>query len=162
MSNDLNTLLFKRISPIKKLDLIENSTSAELKTITIDTIKRIIKEIGYRYPGTRDWTLNIPNEFQVSNSWNSWINKLSLMNGKLYVMLYLQYSNTDCDIPESYDTFFSKGDYRGSHTWEDRHGNPQTSYFTYSESDKLRCLRWLCVFYLKKRYKERFEKSDAT
>ena len=146
---------------MKKLSLVENLTLVELKTITTDTIKRIIKTIGYRYPGKRDWVLNIPTEYQVSNNWNSWVTKLSLMNGKLYVMLYLQYSNTDTVIPESYDKFFYKGDYRGSFTWEDRQGNPQTSYFTYSESDKLRCLRWLLEFYLKKKYKAKFERKES-
>ena len=158
---DPNQFLFKRISPMKKLSLVETLMPVEMKSITKETIIRIIKEIGYRYPGTRDWTLNIPTEFQVSNNWNSWITRFALMNGKLYVRLYLQYSNTDTEIPESYDKFFSKGDYRGSYTWEDRYGNPQTSYFTFSEGDKLRCLRWFLELYLKRKYKAKFEKKEV-
>ena len=158
---NINQILFSRISPFKKLEMVDSLLPGELRAITQDTITKIIKEIGYRYPGTRDWVLNIPSEFQVSNSWNSWITRLALMNGKLYVRLYLQYGSTDTEIPESYGKFFSKGDYRGSYSWEDRYRNPQTSYFTYSESDKLRCLRWLLVLYLKKRYKEKFDKSEA-
>ena len=83
------------------------------------------------------------------------------MNGRLYVRLYLQYGLTDTEIPESYDKFFSKGDYRGSYTCEDRYGNPQTSYFTFSEGDKLRCLRWLLELYLKRKYKAKFEKKEV-
>ena len=158
---DPNQFLFKRISPLKKLSLVETLMPVELKSITKETIIRIIKEIGYRYPGTRDWVLNIPSENQVSNNWNSWITRFALMNGKLYVRLYLQYFNTDTEIPESYDKFFSKGDYRGSYTWDDRYSTPQTSYFTFSEGDKLRSLRLLLELYLKRKYKATFEKQEV-
>ena len=157
----INNILFSRVSPEKRLAFIETMTPSDLKAITPETVKRIIKAIGKRYVGSRDWTLNIPNQYMVGNNWNSWVTRLGIMNGKLYVMVYLQYGSTDTEIPESYDKFFAKGDYRGSYQWNDRYGNPQTCYFTYSESDKMRCLRWLLVLYLKIRYKDKFDKSEA-
>lgn len=43
---DVNTVLFKRTSPVKKIEIIDNLTHEELSRVSEETILRIAKEIG--------------------------------------------------------------------------------------------------------------------
>ena len=51
---DVNTELFKRISP-EKIEIIKNLTQAELSGVSKATVLRIVKEAGRRNPGTRNY-----------------------------------------------------------------------------------------------------------
>lgn len=83
---------------------------------------------------------------------NSTFNAVELIKGKLYVSLYVQYSNTDTDTDATFNEFFSRGDYRGHICYEDRYGNPHTDYYTYTQSDKARALRSLLLTYVQRKY----------
>ena len=43
---DINVELFKKQSAKKKLEIVENLTTEELLMTSVDTVKRILKEVG--------------------------------------------------------------------------------------------------------------------
>ncbi len=155
---NINIELFRRYKPDKKVQIIMELTEDELLAITPATVTRIIKEAGTRlYKSSRNKRLWIPDQFRTGNHWNSSFNGIELIKGKLYVSLYVQYSNTDTDTDATYNEFFSRGDYRGHICYEDRYGNPHTDYYTYSPSDKARALRSLLLTYVQRKYRHYYE-----
>ena len=161
MDNKIDNILFSRIAPVKKLDSIDSLSSTELLAISPETIKRIVKEVGRKIGRTRCKELYISKTLITGNEWNSEFEGIGCNNGKLYVILYVQYGNTDTTTCESFDKFFCKGKYVGSIEHTDRYGSPQTAHFIYDESDKARCMRRLLMQYLYLRYKDKFVKSEA-
>ena len=101
----------------------------------------------------------IPDRFRTGNHWNSTFTGVELIKGKLYVSLYVQYSNTDTDTDATYSEFFSSGDYRGAIRYEDRYGNPHTDYYTYTQSDKARALRSMLLTYVQRKYNKNHGKD---
>jgi len=159
---NINIELFRRYKPDKKVQIIMELTEDELLAITPATVTRIIKEAGTRlYKSSRNKRLWIPDQFRTGNHWNSSFNGIELIKGKLYVSLYVQYSNTDTDTDATYNEFFSRGDYRGHICYEDRYGNPHTDYYTYTPSDKARALRSLLLTYVQRKYKSYYDKKKA-
>ena len=152
---DINKIIFSRTAPKKKVEIIDNLTIQELLSITPATLTRIVKETGNKRGNTRTKELYLSAVFQTGNDWNSLFDGIGYSNGKLYVMLYCQFSNTDRSICDTYDRFFKRGEYRGSIEWQDRYGNPQTSYFVYDESKKARCVRRLLLEYITRKYKDK-------
>ena len=45
---NVNIELFKRTTPVKKIEIIENLTQTELGRVTEETILKIVKETGRR------------------------------------------------------------------------------------------------------------------
>ena len=158
---NINIELFKRYKPDKKVQIIMELTDDELLNVTPATITRIIKEAGTRLYRSRDKRLWIPDQLRTGNHWNSTFNGIELIKGKLYVSLYVQYSNTDTDRSETFSEFFSRGDYRGAIRYDDKYGNPHTDYYTYSPSDKARALRSLLLTYVQRKYKSYYDKKKA-
>ena len=155
---NINIELFRRYKPDKKVQIIMELTEDELLAITPATVTRIIKEAGTRlYKSSRNKRLWIPDQFRTGNHWNSSFNGIELIKGKLYVSLYVQYSNTDTDTDATYNEFFSRGDYRGHICYEDRFCNPHTDYYTYTPSDKARALRSLLLTYVQRKYRNFYE-----
>ena len=154
---NINIELFKRYKPDNKIKIINELTEDELLAINPATVTRIIKEAGTRLYKSRDKRLWIPDRFRSGNHWNSTFNGVELVKGKLYVSLYVQYSNTDTDTDATYSEFFSRGDYRGAIQYEDRFGNPHTDYYTYSPGDKARALRSLLLTYVQRKYRHYYE-----
>ncbi len=152
---DINKILFSRIAPKKKVEIIENLTPKELLSVNPDTIKRMVKETGSNYYKSRDKRLRLSSELRTGNNWNSDFEGISVIKNRLYVDLYLQYSNTDTNTSEAYEKFFCKGEYRGSVIRGDEYGNDRHYYYTYDESDKARCMRRLLLQYLYLRYKDK-------
>ena len=112
---------------------------------------RIVKEVGTNFYKSRDKRVYITE--RTGNHWNSTFTGVELIKGRLYVNLYVQYSNTDTETSETYSEFFTRGDYRGAICYEDRYGNPQTEYYTYSTGDKARAIRSLLLEYVQRKYK---------
>lgn len=150
---NINTEIFKRYAPGKKLRIIMELTNQELMAITPETVTRIVKEVGDNVYKSRNKRLYISARFRTGNNWDSTFTGVELIRGKLYVILYIQYSNTDTDAIETYNKFLTAGNYRGTVTYEDRYGNPQTDYYTYSERDKARAIRSLLLEYVQRKYK---------
>lgn len=152
---NVNTELFKRTSPVRKIEIIKNLTQEELSIVSETTILRIVKETGRRIRGTRDYEFYINPDRKKGNKWNSVVEGLWLYKGKLSVMVYVQFDNTDTSMLVPFNDFFKKGDFRGTIKRDDRYGNPQTHYYVYDEKDKTEVLRSFCLEYINTKYKSK-------
>lgn len=114
MATNINVELFKRYAPKKKLEIIEKLNPNELMNVSTATIERIVKEAGTNMYKSRNKRLYISRDRQRGNSWNSTIEAVELIRGKLYLDVYLQYSNTDCNTSELVTDFIRRGDFTGS------------------------------------------------
>lgn len=150
---DINKELFKRYRPQKKLEIIESLSAKELMNVTEPTIIRIMKEVGNNhYQSKRNKALSVNSERRRGNCWNSTFEGVNFYKGKLYVDLYLQYENTDTNLSEEWRYFFRPGDYQGHYQTDDWMGNPQTYYFTYTEIQKVRCIKSILQEYVYRKY----------
>ena len=152
---DINIELFKRTSPVRKIEIVNNLTQVELSSISKETILRIVKETGRRNSGTRNYELYIAHERRCGNNWNSEVEGILLYKEKASVMVYVQFDNTDTSLLIPFNDFFKKGEFRGTVKRDDRYGNPQTYYYVYNEKDKAEVIRSICLEYVNTKYKER-------
>lgn len=157
---NINTELFRRTAPKKKLEMIKALSDNELLNITTTTIARIIKEAGTGKKGSPNKELRLSRENQTGNDWNSDIESWYIWKKKVYICFYIQYENTDTSSDDTYSNFISRGEYQGQLHREDRYGNPRTYYFKYDESDKTKAIRALLKEYVQTKYHDKL-KEDA-
>lgn len=158
---NINELIFSRTQPQKKIDIINALTKDELLSTSEATVKRIVKDAGRRMWKSRDKELRISQERRAGNAWNSSIDGVELIKGKLYLSVYLQYENTDTSTSEEYDDFFRQGNYRGEVRRLDRHGNGRTYYFLYNPSDKASVMKSILLEYVYTKYANKLTKQAA-
>lgn len=145
--------------PKKKIEIIKNLTSSELLATTPATMERIIKEAGrYQYKSV-DKRLFISRDRQEGNSWNSMVEAVELMKGKLYLDIYFQTDSTDGNITEQYNSFFNRGEYRGKVILTNRYGDQEPYYFIYSEKDKMMVLKSILLEYVYTRYSSNLQED---
>ena len=157
MATNINQIIFTRTQPKKKAEIIENLTEAELMATTGATVTRIVKEVGSTIYKTRDKRLYIDYDRRKGNNWNSTVEGLDLIKGRLFLDFYIQYENTDTNTSEEYDIFFRRGNYRGEIRRLDRYGNGRTYYFCYDESDKARVMRSILLEYVYSKYNDKLK-----
>lgn len=159
---NINVELFKRYAPKKKLEIIERLTPVELMNVTTVTVTRIVKEAGENmWKSHRNKTLRISRDRRRGNSWNSTIEAVDLIKGKLYLDVYCQFDSTDTNTSEPVESFLKYGDCRIQITRDDRYGNPQTHYFTYDEGDKQRVIRSILEEYVYTKYADKLQEVQA-
>ena len=158
---NINELIFSRTQPQKKIDIINALSEDELLSTSEATIKRIVKDAGRRMWKTRDKELRISHERRAGNAWNSLIEAVELIKGRLYLEVYLQYENTDTSTSEEYDDFFRNGNYRGEVRRLDRYGNGRTYYFLYNLSDKASVMKSILLEYVYTKYADKLSKQAA-
>lgn len=156
---NVNTELFKRISSVKKIEIVKNLEQDELSGVSKETILRIVKETGRRRKGTRDYEFYINPDWRKGNNWNSEVEGIWLYKGKLSVMVYVQFDDTDTSLIVPFNDFFKKEDFRGTIKRDDRYGNPQTHYYVYNEKDKAEVLRSFCLEYINTKYKSKLSNN---
>ena len=154
---NINEFIFTRTQPKKKLESIVNLSNDELLGVTEATVKKIIQEVGRRRYKSRDKELYIDYDRRVGNNWNSTVESVDLVKGKLYVNFYIQYENTDTNTSDDYDNFFKRSNYRGEIQRSDRYGNGRTYYFCYDESDKARVMRSILMEYVYSKYNDKLK-----
>ena len=163
---NLNQEIFTRKGAEKKTAIINAATEDDLMRVSKDTIIRIIKEVGSKvYMGmgkysSRDKSLYIPNDRWASNRWNAWVKGIDYRKGKLFVNIYVQYSNTDTDRDEHYDTFFGIGQYNGHLTYTDMYDNPHTAYYTFSRSHKANAIKAILLTYVERKEALKAKKKE--
>ena len=158
---NINELIFSRTQPQKKIDIINALSEDELLSTSEATIKRIVKDAGRRMWKTRDKELRISHERRAGNAWNSLIEAVELIKGRLYLEVYLQYENTDTSTSEEYDDFFRNGKFRGEVRRLDRYGNGRTYYFLYNLSDKASVMKSILLEYVYTKYADKLSKQAA-
>ena len=152
MAVNINQELFKRYAPKKKLEIINNLTTAELLATTPETIKRIAKEAGRKVGISRKKVLRISNERRIGNAWNSDIEAIEYINGNLYLNIYFQMDNTDTNICEKYSNFFKGDQYTGKHYTTNRYGDEVPHYFSYDRQDKSAVIKSILLEYVYTKY----------
>lgn len=155
MATNINQELFKRYAPQKKLDLIYGLSSSEVLTTTTETIKRIVKETGKRIGKSRNKVFRFMSEGRIGNGWNSEIEAVEYINGKLYLNIYFQMDNTDTNICEKYETFILGDEYHGKHYTTNRYGDLVPHYFTYDRKDKVGVIKSILLEYVYTKYADK-------
>ena len=158
---NVNNFIFTRTQPKKKLEVIEKLSNDELLAVSESTVKKIIQEVGQRRYKSRDKELRIDYDRRVGNNWNSTVESVDLVKGKLYIGFYIQYENTDSNTSDDYEDFFKRGNYRGEIRRLDRFGNGRTYYFCYDESDKARVMKSILLEYLYSKYLDKLKAEAA-
>lgn len=157
---DVNTELFKRTAPVRKIGIIENLKQDELLGISKETIIRIVKEIGRRKIGSRNYEFYVTPERRRGNGWNSIIEGLWLYKGKLSLITYIQLDDTDTTVIVPLNDFFKEETFRGSIKTEDFYGNIQTEYFVYGKRAKAEVIRSFCLEYINTKYKSKLSNNE--
>lgn len=152
MANDINKIIFSRTAPAKKVEIVKGLSMAELLAVSLDTIKRIIKEVAPSRYKSRDREMRIE---RTGNGWNSEIESVGLYKGQPTIFFYLQYENTDTSTLDYFTNFLKRGDYRGQTVRDDRYGNPRTYYFTYNEQNKACVVKSVLLEYLHRKYADK-------
>lgn len=152
MATNINTELFKRYAPKKKLEIINSLSSSELLATSIDTIKRIVKETGSNMYKSRNKRLSISSERRAGNDWNSTIEGIELRKGILYLDCYFQMDSTDTNVYAPCSEFLRKGEYRGTYTTNNRYGDREPHYFIYRDEDKANVIRSILLEYVHTKY----------
>ena len=155
MDKTTNQELFKRYAPKKKLEIINNLTTAELLTTTPETIKRIAKEAGRNIGKSRDKILRINRDRQAGNDWNSTVEDVEFIKGNLYLNIYFQTDHTDTNISEKYATFMQGDQYHGKHYTTNRYGDEIPNYFIYDRQDKAKVIKSILLEYLFTKYADK-------
>ena len=158
---NINQFIFSKTQPNKKLEVIEKLSNDELLAVSESTVKKIIKEVGQKRFKSRDKELRIDYDRRVGNNWNSTVESIDLVKGKLYVGFYVQYENTDTNTSDDYEDFFKRGNYRGEIRRLDRFGNGRTYYFCYDESDKARVMKSILLEYVYSKYADKLKAEAA-
>lgn len=158
---NINEFIFSRTQPQKKIDTINALSEDELLSTSEATVKRIVKDAGRRMWKTRDKELRISHERRAGNAWNSLIEAVELIKGRLYLQVYLQYENTDTSTSEEYDEFFRNGNYRGEVRRSDRYGNGRTYYFLYNSSDKASVMKSILLEFVFTKYAAKLTQKAA-
>lgn len=157
---DVNTELFKRTAPVRKIGIIENLKQDELLGISKETIIRIVKEIGRRKTGSRNYEFYVTPERRRGNDWNSFIEGLWLYKGKLSLITYIQLDDTDTTVIVPLNDFFKEETFRGLIKTEDFYGNIQTEYFVYGKRAKAEVIRSFCLEYINTKYKSKLSNNE--
>ena len=145
-SININEFLFGRTKAEKKLEVIKNLSAKEVMNVNDATIIRIYKECR---DGRDRFYIN--SERRVGNDWNSTIEFIYEYQGRAFLMLYIQNSNTDSSIGKSLSEFKRGG------TW---YGHIAGSY-TYNSEDIVRTLRCILMEYVYWKYIERADREKA-
>ena len=155
MAVNINQELFKRYAPKRKLEIINNLTTAELLATTPETIKRIAKEAGRSIGKSRDKILRINRDRQAGNDWNSTVEDVEFIKGNLYLNIYFQTDHTDTNISEKYATFMQGDQYHGKHYTTNRYGDEVPNYFTYDRQDKANVIKSILLEYVHTKYADK-------
>jgi len=161
MATNINTELFRRYRPEKKLEIIENLSQNELLAITPQTVIRIIKETGTSPYKSKNKELRISSSRRTGNNWNSEIESYYLVRKSVYVSFYLQYENTDTSDLELLTHVLRDGAFIGEVKRHDRYGNDRTYYYTYQPEHKAEAIRALLQEYVFTKYHDKLKREEA-
>ena len=155
MRTNINQEVFKKYAPKKKLEIINNLTTAELLATTPETVKRIAKEAGRRIGKSRDKILRINRNRQAGNDWNSTVETVEYVKGNLYLNIYFQMDSTDTNICVKHEVFFNDDEYHGKHYTTNYYGDSVPHYFTYNRQDKAKVIKSILLEYVHTKYADK-------
>ena len=137
--------------------MVNALTKDELLSVTEQTITRIVKEVGANYPKSRDKKMYIKSGLRCGNNWNSEIDFLDYIKGKVYVNVYIQNEDTDTDKGELLSVFLKRGDYNIKAFFTNRYGDDIPTYVTYTPVDKAMVVKSILLHYLYTKYADKLK-----
>ena len=155
MVTNINQELFKRYAPKKKLEIINNLTTAELLATTPETLMRIVKEAGTKAGTARSKVLRISSKRRSGNDWNSTVESVEIHRGKLVLDIYVQMDSTDTNHFETYLNFSKDGNYTGKVYTTNRYGDQVPTYFIYNREDKAGVIKSILLEYVHTKYADK-------
>ena len=155
MRTNINEELFKRYAPKKKLEIINNLTTAELLATTPETLMRIVKEAGTKVGTARNKVLRISSERRSGNNWNSTVESIEIHREKLMLDIYVQMDSTDTNHFEPYLNFSKDGNYTGKVYTTNRYGDQIPNYFIYNREDKAGVIKSILLEYIYTKYADK-------
>lgn len=155
MATNINQELFKRYAPKRKLEIINNLTTAELLTTTPETLMRIVKEAGTKAGTARSKVLRISSKRRSGNDWNSTIESVEIHRDKLVLDIYVQMDSTDTNHFEPYSNFSKDGNYTGKVYTTNRYGDQVPNYFIYNQEDKAGVIKSILLEYVYTKYADK-------
>ena len=157
MNKNINVDLFRRFSASNKVEMVNALTKDELLSVTEQTITRIVKEVGFNYSKSRDKKMYIKSELRCGNNWNSEIDYLDYIKGKVYVNVYIQNEDTDTDKGELLSVFLKRGDFNTKAYFTNRYGDDIPTYVTYTPDDKAKVIKSILLHYLYTKYADKLK-----
>ena len=157
---DINIELFKRYSPLRKKDIINNLTDEELLSLKEKSVLKIIKEVGFKR-NKNDKRLMIDLKRRAGNDWNSVVQAVeyfkvsSCHNCHLFLNVYVQMDSTDTDEIVTWTEFFKKGEFRGTCYEMNRYGDSVPHYYRYSNEEKAKVVKSILLEYIYTKYKDK-------
>ena len=155
MAVNINQEVFKRYNPKKKLEIINNLTTAELLATTPETLMRIVKEAGTKVGTARNKVLRISSDRRSGNNWNSTVESIEIHRGKLMLDIYVQMDSTDTNHFEPYLNFSKDGNYTGKVYTTNRYGDQVPTYFIYNREDKAKVIKSILLEYVHTKYADK-------
>ena len=155
MATNINQELFKRYAPKKKLEIINNLTTAELLNTSTETLMRIVKEAGTRVGTVRSKVLRISSARRSGNNWNSTVEAVEIHRGKLVLDFYVQMDSTDTNHFEPYSNFSKDGNYTGKVYTTNRYGDQVPIYFIYDRENKAGVIKSILLEYVHTKYADK-------
>lgn len=151
---DVNVDIFKKYSADKKLELLENATESELLFLAESTLMKIIKEVGERQnPNSKEHHKDLVLINEVGNGWNSIVKFVSYTGNHVYLGINLNYGCEEIVLMTAFSQFDKFGTYRDSYIWNSIKG-PQTTYYTYNETEKAAVYKEILRTYIIKKYEK--------
>lgn len=162
---NLNTELFRRTAPSKKLELIEKATIDELSKVSAETIVRCVQEVGEpewsRTPKKRVTNKKLYCK-HVSNGWNANIYKVSI-SGKQHILTYdftgvIDNEWIDRDGFEhwmSHKEMFQSGTVEKEVKYTDIKDRLHYHDFRWWFNSRMECIRGILKTYVEQKYKDK-------
>ena len=159
---NINSFLFTRTQPQKKLVAINALSEGELLAITYNTILRIIKEAG---KGDSNKTRCKFKTLYLSGATNDWNSKVrNIYNSKkdeIFLSVYIQGDDTDTDVSYKLKDFLDnryEEQCLGKLHESFRNGYEHDVPANYDRSDRARVIKAILIAYIENKYADKLEK----
>jgi hypothetical protein len=138
--------LFDDVDFSEREDFINSMTVDDLMDLDGGYISRILHAFNGR--------LGISRKRRQGNHWNSEVDGIEYLNGKICLSIYVQDDSTDTNYTEYYSTFFRRGEY---YSRENRLGVG----VDYKEGDKAEVMRSILLSCIDQLFGDDVEKKKA-
>lgn len=157
--NNINTILFPRTAPQKKLQIIEAFNESELLSITYKTILRMIKEAGTGDSNKTRSKFKTLRLKDAGNNWNSTVDRIyNWKKDEVFLEVYVQGDDTDttCEykLKDFLDNRYEEQELGNIHeSWS--YGYSHTKPANYDRSDRARVIKAICNAYINNKYADK-------
>ena len=165
MATNINNIIFTRIAPKKKLEIINSLSQGELLAITYPTILRIIKEAGQGDSSKVRCKFKTLYLSGATNDWNSKVTNIyNWKKDEVYLSVYIQGDDTDTyEFPKLKDFLDNRYEEQclGKLHESFRNGYEHDVPANYNRTDRARVVRAILTAYVKNKYRDKLKEEAA-